>query len=148
MVEPAQLFVLRDLPLVGGIALCQEAGGQSHYWNQDTEITHMNKSLAALALGCALACSSTASFAGAASPAIPPSQEGQDPRVQGSDVQRQGTDMDKADPATGIRRGMNNVTGGSKDTDLPGGTSTGSGSTGSGSTGSSGSASSSGGAGG
>ncbi|WP_133748788.1 hypothetical protein [Pseudomonas sp. LP_7_YM] len=61
--------------------------------------------------------------------------------------------MDKGDPATGIRHGMNtgamsNGTGASNDTDLPGGTSTGSGSTGSGSTGSSGSTSSSGGAGG
>jgi serine protease autotransporter len=64
-------------------------------------------------------------------------------------MQRQGTDMDKGDPATGIRRGMNT---GAKDSDhdadLPGGDTTGSGSTGSGSKGTSGSSSSAGGVGG
>ncbi len=115
----------------------------------------MNKSFAALALGCALACGSVGALAGAASPSIgpPPSQTGQDPRTQGSDVERQGTDMDNGDGAIGIRRGMNtgamsNGTGGSNDVDLPGGSSTGGGSTGSGSKGSSGSSSSAGGAGG
>ncbi|MDE1198897.1 MAG: hypothetical protein PW896_27985 [Pseudomonas sp.] len=114
----------------------------------------MNRSLAALALGCALTCTSIGAFAGAASPEIgpPPSQTGMDPRTQGSDVERQGTDQDKGDPAMGIRRGMNtgsmsNGTGGSNNVDLPGGTDTGGGSTGS-SKGSAGSSSSAGGAGG
>jgi serine protease autotransporter len=110
----------------------------------------MNRSFAALALGCALTCTSFAVLAGAATPEIgpPPSQTGVDPRVQGNDPQRQGTDMDKGDPATGIRDGMNinsmsNGTGSGNDTDLPGGSSTGSDSKGS-----SGGSSSAGGAGG
>jgi hypothetical protein len=61
--------------------------------------------------------------------------------------------MDPANPANGIRRGMNtgamsNGTGGSNDVDLPGGSTTGSGSSGSGSKASSGGSSSAGGAGG
>lgn len=115
----------------------------------------MNRSLAALALGCTLTLTSLAAVAGSTSPDMgpPPSQTGLDPRTQGNDIERQGTDMDKGDPAIGIRRGMNtgamsNGTGGSNDVDLPGGESTGGGSTGSGSKGSSGGASSAGGAGG
>lgn len=113
----------------------------------------MTKSFAALALGCALTCTSLAALAGSTSPDMgaPPSQTGIDPRVQGSDPQRQGTDMDKGDPATGIRNGMNTgamTNGTNSDADLPGGSTTGSGSTGSNSKGSTGSSSSAGGAGG
>jgi hypothetical protein len=116
----------------------------------------MNRSFAALVLGCAMAAGSPGAFASAASPEMgpTPSQMGIDPRTQGSDVQRQGTDMDKGDPATGIRRGMNtgNMGNGTQphndDADLPGGDSTGSGTLGTGSKGSTGGASSAGGVGG
>jgi len=115
----------------------------------------MKSSLAALALGCALTCSSLAALAGSASPEMgaSPSQSGVDPRTQGNDTQRQGVDTDPGNGAMGIRRGMNtgsmsNGTGGNNDADLPGGSTSGSGSTGSNSKGSSGSSSSAGGAGG
>lgn len=114
----------------------------------------MNRSFAALAMGCALAFTSLAAVAGSTSPDMgpPPSQTGLDPRTQGNDIERQGTDMDKGDPATGIRRGMNtdpmnNGGAGSSKIVLPGDDSTGAGSVGNGSKGSSGGASTTGAAG-
>jgi hypothetical protein len=114
----------------------------------------MNRSLMVLALGCALTCTSLASFAGSTAPAMgaSPSQSGEDPRTQGNDVQRQGVDADSGNGAMGIRRGMNtgsmsNGTGGNNDADLPGGNSGSGGSSGT-SKGSAGSSSSAGGAGG
>jgi hypothetical protein len=99
----------------------------------------MNKSLAALALGCALSCASLGAFAGATSPDMgpPPSQTGIDPRVQGSDPARQGSDVDtqtKKGISIGGSTSMSNGTGNNDDADLPGGdTTNGGGSKGSGS---------------
>ena len=103
----------------------------------------MNKSFAAIALGCALCCAPLASFAGSTAPEMgaPPSQTGTDPRTQGSDPSRQGTSMDPATSEMGIRSGigagttdsMGTSTSGDKlkrDADLPGGDVSGSGSTG------------------
>ncbi|MFJ3485218.1 hypothetical protein ACIPL1_17780 [Pseudomonas sp. NPDC090202] len=92
----------------------------------------MNKSLAALALGCALTCTSFAALAGSTSPDMgpPPSQTGNDPRVQGSDIERQGTEMDPAGGKAGIRSGMNTGSmsnGHNDDADLPGGDTSGGG---------------------
>jgi len=143
------------VPLVAMMALCLMSDSPTSGQDSRHGDHLMNRSFAAIALGCMLTCGSAAALAGAATPEMgaPPSQTGQDPRTQGSDIERQGTDMDKGDPATGIRKGMNtgsmsNGTGGSNGVSLPGGEDTGSGSTGTGSKGSKGSSSSVGGAGG
>lgn len=99
----------------------------------------MKRSLAALALGCAMTCTSLAALAGATSPDMgpPPSQTGIDPRVQGSDAARQGADVDtqtKKGISIGGGTSMSNGSGNKNDADLPGGdTTTGGGSKGSGS---------------